>query len=59
MSEVAVPGKASTIIVARAGRGGGFEVLMTRRSAHMKVLGGFFVFPGGGVEEDDWSDKTL
>jgi 8-oxo-dGTP pyrophosphatase MutT (NUDIX family) len=59
MSEVAVPGKASTIIVARAGAGGGFEVLMTRRSAHMKVLGGFFVFPGGGVEEDDWSDKTL
>jgi 8-oxo-dGTP pyrophosphatase MutT (NUDIX family) len=59
MSEVAVPGKASTIIVARAGVGGGFEVLMTRRSAHMKVLGGFFVFPGGGVEEDDWSEKTL
>jgi 8-oxo-dGTP pyrophosphatase MutT (NUDIX family) len=59
MSEVAVPGKASTIIVARAGGGGGFEVLMTRRSAHMKVLGGFFVFPGGGVEEDDWSEKTL
>ena len=59
MSEVAVPGKASTIIVARAGAGGSFEVLMTRRSAHMKVLAGFLVFPGGGVEEDDWSEKTL
>jgi 8-oxo-dGTP pyrophosphatase MutT (NUDIX family) len=59
MSEVAVPGKASTIIVARAGARGGFEVLMTRRSAHMKVLGGFFVFPGGSVEEEDWSEKTL
>jgi 8-oxo-dGTP pyrophosphatase MutT (NUDIX family) len=59
MSEVAIPGKASTIIVARPGVGGGFEVLMTRRSAHMKVLGGFFVFPGGGLEEDDWSEKTL
>jgi 8-oxo-dGTP pyrophosphatase MutT (NUDIX family) len=59
MSEVAVPGKASTIIVARAGAAGGFEVLMTRRSPHMKVLGGFFVFPGGMVEEDDWSEKTL
>ena len=59
MSEVAVPGKASTIIVARAAAAGRFEVPMTRRSAHMKVLGGFFVFPGGGVEEDDWSEKTL
>ena len=54
MSEVAVPGKASTIIVARAGVRGDFEVLLTRRSEHMKVLAGFFVFPGGGVEEDDW-----
>ena len=59
MSQVAVPGKASTIIVAKAGVRGGFEVLMTRRSAHMKVLGGFFVFPGGGVEQDDWSERTL
>src|SRR5918992_3266324 len=59
MNQVAVPGKASTIIVARAGVSGGFEVLMTRRSPHMKVLAGFLVFPGGGVEEDDWSEKML
>ena len=59
MSQVAVPGKASTIIVARAGVSGGFEVLMTRRSPYMKVLAGFLVFPGGGVEEDDWSEKML
>jgi 8-oxo-dGTP pyrophosphatase MutT (NUDIX family) len=59
MSEVAVPGRASTIIVARPGVRGEFEVLLTRRSPHMKVLGGFFVFPGGSVEEDDGSEKTL
>lgn len=59
MREIAVPGKASTVIVARAAAGERFEVLMTRRSAHMKLLGGFFVFPGGSVEEDDWSEKTL
>lgn len=59
MNIVAVPGKASTIIVARSSAAGGFEVLMTRRSPHLKVLAGFFVFPGGGVEEDDCSEKML
>ena len=59
MTELVVPGKASTVILARPGAGGGFEVLMTRRSSHLKVLAGFLVFPGGAVEEDDWSEKML
>ena len=59
MTELVVPGKASTVIVARPGAGDRFEVLMTRRSAHLKVLAGFLVFPGGAVEEDDWSDRML
>jgi 8-oxo-dGTP pyrophosphatase MutT (NUDIX family) len=59
MAEVVVPGKASTVILARPGLGGRFEVLMTRRSPHLKVLAGFLVFPGGAVEEDDWSDRML
>ena len=59
MTELVVPGKASTVILARPGAGGSFEVLMTRRSAHLKVLAGFLVFPGGAVEEDDWSEKML
>jgi 8-oxo-dGTP pyrophosphatase MutT (NUDIX family) len=59
MSEIVIPGKASTVIVGRPGVGGGFEVLMTRRSPHMKVLAGFLVFPGGGVEEGDWSKSML
>jgi 8-oxo-dGTP pyrophosphatase MutT (NUDIX family) len=59
MSQVVVPGKASTIIVARSAGGGNFEVLMTRRSPHMKVLAGFVVFPGGGLEEHDYSERTL
>ena len=59
MTELVVPGKASTVILARPGAGDRFEVLMTRRSAHLKVLAGFLVFPGGAVEEDDWSDRML
>lgn len=59
MSTVAVPSKASTIIVARPDGRGEVEVLMTRRPSNMQVLGGFVVFPGGGVEEVDWSDRML
>jgi 8-oxo-dGTP pyrophosphatase MutT (NUDIX family) len=59
MTELVVPGKASTVILARPAAGGRFEVLMTRRSPHLKVLAGFLVFPGGAVEEDDWSDRML
>ena len=59
MSTVAVPSKASTIIVARPKERDGFEVLMTRRPSNMQVLAGFLVFPGGGVEEVDWSDRML
>ena len=59
MTELVVPGKASTVILARPGAGDRFEVLMTRRSPHLKVLAGFLVFPGGAVEEDDWSDRML
>src|SRR3990170_5331488 len=59
MAELVSPGKASTVIVAKPRVGGDFEVLMTRRSPHLKVLAGFLVFPGGAVEEDDWSDRML
>ena len=59
MSELVVPGKASTVILARPGAGGRFEVLMTRRAPHLKVLAGFLVFPGGAVEQDDWSNRML
>jgi 8-oxo-dGTP pyrophosphatase MutT (NUDIX family) len=38
---------------------GGIEVLMTRRRPEMQFLGGFLVFPGGGVENEDCSEKML
>jgi 8-oxo-dGTP pyrophosphatase MutT (NUDIX family) len=59
MSDVAVPSKASTIIVAREKSQGGFEVLMTRRHQQLQFLGGYFVFPGGGMEEADYSERML
>src|SRR5262245_11270386 len=59
MSEIANPIKASTIVVVRPDSNGGIEVLMTRRRPEMQFLGGFLVFPGGGVENDDCSEKML
>ena len=59
MSEVVAPNKASTIIIVRSEPNGGFEVLMTRRAQDMQFLAGFLVFPGGGVENEDWSERML
>lgn len=59
MSDIAVPTRASTIVLVRCAKGEGFEVLLTRRPAEMKVLAGFLVFPGGGVEKQDWSDEMI
>ena len=52
MSEVVNPIKASTIVVVWPDFNGGIEVLMTRRRPEMQYLGGFLVFPGGGVENE-------
>jgi 8-oxo-dGTP pyrophosphatase MutT (NUDIX family) len=59
MNEITNPIKASTIVVVRPDRNGGIEVLMTRRRPEMQFLGGFLVFPGGGVENEDCSEKML
>jgi 8-oxo-dGTP pyrophosphatase MutT (NUDIX family) len=59
MNEIVNPIKASTIVVVRPEHNGGIEVLMTRRRPEMQFLGGFLVFPGGGVENEDCSDKML
>src|ERR1700746_100842 len=59
MSDVAVPSRASTVIVARAKSEGGFEVLMTRRHQQLQFLGGYSVFPGGAMETADYSERML
>jgi 8-oxo-dGTP pyrophosphatase MutT (NUDIX family) len=57
MSEVTNPIRASTIVVVRPEPSGGIEVLMTRRRPELQILGGFLVFPGGGVENEDCTEK--
>lgn len=59
MSEVVNLIKASTIVVVRPDPEGGIEVLLTKRRPEMQFLGGFLVFPGGGVENEDCSEKML
>ena len=53
------PRNASTVVLLRPTDDGGFEVLLTRRPAQMKFLGGYYVFPGGAVHRDDYAPKTL
>jgi 8-oxo-dGTP pyrophosphatase MutT (NUDIX family) len=53
------PRFASTVVLVRPERSGGFEVLLTRRPPGMRFLGGFYVFPGGTVHADDHSAKVL
>jgi 8-oxo-dGTP pyrophosphatase MutT (NUDIX family) len=53
------PRYASTVILLRPDEAGGFEVLLTRRPAEMRFLGGYYVFPGGTVHQSDYSPSIL
>lgn len=53
------PKLASTVVLCRPDGKGKFEVFMTRRPVQMRFMGGFYVFPGGGLREGDCSDKVL
>ena len=59
MTEACQPSPASSVILLRPDENGGFEVFMTRRPQEMKFMGGCYVFPGGSVEEDDWTEEML
>jgi 8-oxo-dGTP pyrophosphatase MutT (NUDIX family) len=54
-----VPRHASTVVLVRSEGNGAFEVLLTRRPPQMRFLGGFYVFPGGTVHQDDYSAQML
>lgn len=48
------PKLAATVILAREAQGGrGYEVCVVRRSRTLRVLPGFYAFPGGTVDEVD------
>jgi 8-oxo-dGTP pyrophosphatase MutT (NUDIX family) len=48
------PRYASTVVLLRS-ESNGAEVLLTRRPAEMRFLGGYYVFPGGTVHANDCS----
>ncbi|MHA1380145.1 MAG: NUDIX hydrolase [Candidatus Helarchaeota archaeon] len=58
-----VPRFAATVIVFRdcdaTEDDSDFEVLMIKRSENQKFLGGYHAFPGGKLEEEDYSDNIL
>ena len=51
----AAPRNAATVMLLRPGLPDGVEVLMLRRTAAMKFAPGAYVFPGGSVDEADFS----
>jgi 8-oxo-dGTP pyrophosphatase MutT (NUDIX family) len=59
MTQPATPLPASTVVLVRADEGGGVEVFMNRRPENMATYAGIYVFPGGCVENDDFSREML
>lgn len=53
------PRNASTVVLVRPDDSDGFHVLLTRRPRQMRFMGGFYVFPGGSVHEEDYSGAVL
>jgi len=59
MAEPATPLPASTVVLVRPDRAGGFEIFMNRRPDKIEVYAGIYVFPGGRVEKSDYSPAML
>ncbi len=55
---VATPTPSATLVLLRDSQRG-IEVLIMRRHKDIKFCGGFWVFPGGAVEEQDQTDSPL
>jgi 8-oxo-dGTP pyrophosphatase MutT (NUDIX family) len=59
MSKPAIPLPASTVVLARPGAAGNFEIYLNRRPEQMDTYAGVYVFPGGRVEPSDWSGAMI
>jgi len=59
MSDPSALKPAATVILLRPGESRGFEVLLIRRPATMRFLGGMYCFPGGTLRAEDWSNGLL
>lgn len=59
---MSAPRHAATVLLLRedtSENGGQIQVLMTRRHADLKFMGGMWVFPGGVLSDSDGSDAAL
>src|SRR5512139_826978 len=52
---VAIPKKASTVILLKGKEPEGFEVFLLKRHEKSSFMGGNFVYPGGRVDQEDGS----
>jgi 8-oxo-dGTP pyrophosphatase MutT (NUDIX family) len=59
MAQLATPMPASTVVLARPTADDGFEIFFNRRPEKMDTYAGVYVFPGGRVENADWSSAML
>jgi 8-oxo-dGTP pyrophosphatase MutT (NUDIX family) len=59
VSETTNARAAATVILLRPSAPTGFEVFLTRRPEGMRFLGGMYCFPGGGVNKEDCSPRTI
>jgi 8-oxo-dGTP pyrophosphatase MutT (NUDIX family) len=59
VSETTHARAAATVILLRPAAPTGFEVFLTRRPEWMRFLGGMYCFPGGGVNQEDCSPRTI
>lgn len=55
MQHIVTPRPAATVVLIRDGNTG-LETLLLKRNEELKFAGGFWVFPGGGLEDSDWVD---
>jgi 8-oxo-dGTP pyrophosphatase MutT (NUDIX family) len=53
------PRYASTVVLIRRDAEARVEILLTQRPAEMRFMGGFYVFPGGTVNEEDYCPQIL
>ncbi|MGH7796211.1 MAG: NUDIX hydrolase [Candidatus Binatia bacterium] len=59
MAQASVPLPASTVVLIRPERDGGFEIYLNRRPDQMDSYAGVYVFPGGRVEKSDYSTAMI
>lgn len=59
MAQIATPQPASTVVLVRPNSDGGFEIYLNRRPDKMESYAGIYVFPGGRVEESDYSKAMI